>query len=741
MSTVVVDTYSDQDMACPADWENGRKPARVTRWGESEFRLSHPWSGEWQGSRFTYEMSDVGGIFRAQFASEADRYWTRPQTVRMTSRANRAVKGNPYTVFHGPVVDAQPNAKRRLEVTLGDIVSEILFANQSDKFRIPWRVIGDGFLDQLDAVSDALDRETPEPIIYGQHNRTSTSLATPAGFRIHPIYLGLWTVSGTQYHVWLVAGHACSNLPEMQVDGTPTGEGSAWLIPHQAGFAAEFGAPYVDLRSSTYGNDRRYTLILGKFGEADPNACAEGEKLLTCDVDGIEDVGDSSGTLISDIYQQRKHFDINFVANTGPASYQTGLWLDNPSWDIFGTPVLVVDEDTYDEATAIGIERKPDSEGIQGAAVIGRAAGERYNAPKWDADWNRSSASRSGWTRRGQKRIVLLHPTDAIKAAAPLFSDALHIVKDSFRTTIRWGDQANAVGFRADFDPDGGVWRTTGTRTNDLAIANYEKVIPSETREYPFAPGLSNAQHLADLEVAVRSDPPPRGIALDTGVSVQSQDGVSLADLQLGDYFRYVHFDAVQQTRSIRLAQIDGAGVRVGRRRIWVEAIDCEDLIGYDEDLPGDPDLDVALCPLAQVIDIGDGDSIEWLLDTSDHPTDDSVEGLFPGPGIAYHAAWWYFIAPDDGVLILSTFGSDYDTQIAAFTGPCEALDLVPVENDAPVSIRATQIGGYNDNAAPWLTASRLNVPVAGGETYRILVCGYGPDDGGKLRFMAHFDA
>ena len=86
--------------------------------------------------------------------------------------------------------EAQPTAPLLWDITLGDVVSQGFL---SDRSQLPWRIIRDSFLSELDAISEALDRDAPEPILYGAHTRSSdetTSPETAEAFRVKPIYLG-----------------------------------------------------------------------------------------------------------------------------------------------------------------------------------------------------------------------------------------------------------------------------------------------------------------------------------------------------------------------------------------------------------------------------------------------------------------------------------------------------------------------------------------------------------------------
>jgi hypothetical protein len=730
---IITDIYSDHDMQCPASWYGGFKQGRVIRFGDGERELSDIWAGDWRGSTFSLSLSDFDARFRQQLASERDRYWSEPLTIRMTTRANRAVLGTPYVVFVGPIIDVRFTQKpRSIDLTLGDIVSQGMIA---DQYQVPWRLVRDGVLDELDVISETLDRDQPEPIIYGEHRRIPDSdPASPQGFQITPIYLG--QKDGDYW--WLVAGHACADLPDVLV-WTPDEEGALvssvskladgdWAIPHTSASAFE------DIRSATFGNDRRYTLIKALIGNADADACVAGTKVLTVFVDGVEPNGDGTGTVITDRIQQYKHFLINFVANRGPVSYQAGAWLTNPEWTVSGGNVPIVEEDTFDACTAIGEERLPlpsgspspapdYAAGYVGAAVIGASASDRSSVRRWIADWNRSCGLRFGINHLGQMRVAMLHPTEDGKAAAPLYTAAYEILAESFDPSYLWAEKVNRIPWRADYEHTSGQWKTAGVVSDDDAITKYGVEILSETREYPFAPGITMANHLAVLESRVRRHP-LRLIRFDATVG-HDYLGQSLGYLDLGDYIRYQHFSAIANSPTeIRLAQIVKHQVQAGRRRVMVEAIDCDDLIGYDEpeeaiqlsgDLNDTCDSAITITPALTV-----NYTIE--IDTTEHAEDTTVAGLCGSPEGAFHAAWWDYTPPQDQTGHVTTGLSDYDTVLSVWTGGCGSLSLEECnDND----------GLFQTSFIEFTDAN----PLLSGVTYRFLVSGFNPEDTGRLVF------
>lgn len=750
MSSFETDFFSDIDMQCPGDWYGGFKEGRVMRFGNAERALSDLFTGEWQGSTFDLTLSDFDRRLRDQLGSATDRYWVEPWTIRMTTRANRAVLGTPYTVFVGPVIGLAKQQHLTLDVTLGDIVSQTLL---SDEHQVPWRLIRDSWIVQAELdgtfiISEQLDLDGPEPIIYGEHRRIpGVDPASPQGFQYTPIYLGRETFSGGDVYVWMVCGHACADIPEVLV-WTPDEEGGLgtyvsvladgdWQIPHTSAPA------YEDQRSSTFENDRRYTLIRAVVGNADADAVVTGEKTLTCFVDGVEPVGDGTGSVIQDRIQQYEHFLINFVAHHGQDSYQSGAWLDNPTWDISDRSVEIVDEASFSRCSAIAEDRLPIAAGspVQdypagyiGAAIIGAGASDRNTVKRWIAEWNRSCAVRFGITHLGQIRVTMLHPTEAIKAAAPLYTDAYEILKDSFGIDFGWEKKANRIPWRADFEFTSGQWMTSGLAVDDEATINYGGEIIGDIRDYPFAPGVAMANNLAQLERLIRRHP-VRHIRLDATVG-HDYLGDSLGYRDVGDYIRYSHFDAVGELREIRLAQVVRCGVKVGERKCWVEALDCEDLIGYDEPAPtgigGGEDFPPAegspindRCDSATLIPTGSpSDIIDYLaeINTSLNTEDPSVTGLCGDPAGAFHAAWFEYTPAENQRGFVGTQGSDYDTILSVWSGTCGALTLEACNDNIP----PLQTSFYE-----WVAPDAL----LAGVTYYFLVTGFTDGDFGNLRF------
>ncbi len=95
----------------------------------------------------------------------------------------------------------------------------------------------------------------------------------------------------------------------------------------------------------------------------------------------------------------------------------------------------------------------------------------------------------------------------------------------------------------------------------------------------------------------------------------------------------------------------------------------------------------------------------------------DPVPGCVEGFG---HGVWYQFTAPVGGRLSVDTFGSDFDTGLAVYTGSCAALTEVACNDDT---------GGVT---------SQVSLPTTAGTAYSILAGGYNSDAGNLVLHLNH---
>ncbi len=90
-------------------------------------------------------------------------------------------------------------------------------------------------------------------------------------------------------------------------------------------------------------------------------------------------------------------------------------------------------------------------------------------------------------------------------------------------------------------------------------------------------------------------------------------------------------------------------------------------------------------------------------------------------PGFG-HGVWYEFTAPVAGMLVVDTFGSDFDTGLGVYTGSCDAMAEVAC-NDDVIGVGVT---------------SQVSFPTTAGTTYFILAGGFGSDAGNLVLHLNH---
>lgn len=92
------------------------------------------------------------------------------------------------------------------------------------------------------------------------------------------------------------------------------------------------------------------------------------------------------------------------------------------------------------------------------------------------------------------------------------------------------------------------------------------------------------------------------------------------------------------------------------------------------------------------------------------------------GNGSRAKSVWYAFTAPAAGAIVADTFGSSYNTILAAYTGTCGNV---------------TEVGCNDDSASP---QSQVVLTAAAGTTYSFMVTAFN-NDGGNLVFDLRFQA
>jgi hypothetical protein len=172
---------------------------------------------------------------------------------------------------------------------------------------------------------------------------------------------------------------------------------------------------------------------------------------------------------------------------------------------------------------------------------------------------------------------------------------------------------------------------------------------------------------------------------------------------------------------SLKAIAVTLAGVMT----LWMTAC-SKDL--PDEPSTGAPQADVAILAIPANDDFDDAVVITTLpftdnLNTSEATTaaDDPADPEDPAVCfIGGHTVWYQFTPSEDTRIDATTFGSDFDTGIAVFTGTRGALTLIGCNDDLLTGRNRQSIVGFDAVA---------------GETYFFMVGSFGDSPGGNLVF------
>lgn len=236
-----------------------------------------------------------------------------------------------------------------------------------------------------------------------------------------PLYVGDYVYFGETYRGALICGHAATliggYLNDQAVDLTTSTD---WLTPLNATQWAAAGFTHDHYVDMITGN--RFFMIFLK-GTAGEIFCgniqpAQGSPGITVNVWGVEDVGDGSGTTITNGIDQYKHFCLNYLA----ATYTSGNWATTAPEFPAVSGLEIVDRTSFDNAKTVIAARL--SGGYEGCGVIG-FNGELVSALDVLSWFNQSFDVDSGFNRKGQY-MVSAEPSNHVTGTSAI-SDVLNI--------------------------------------------------------------------------------------------------------------------------------------------------------------------------------------------------------------------------------------------------------------------------------------------------------------------------
>jgi hypothetical protein len=410
-----------------ADYYHGFKEGRVAQWYPIRRALSDR-SGQYEGVSFGCLINDKDRALRAQLADAATKYFVNNIfVVRSITDEDRRAELTPRTVARGVIRNYAAKPGLQFEVTAQDTLS-VQFALSNEPTQMPRRMVGVGIGDFVNNPDGDFPNANPSlerlgiPIIYGE---VSDAAGVGENRGVVPVLsVGQRTWGVTDYHEFLFCGHAITEVVGWHIDGvqqsTSTATGAAgWLVPGYSNWNSAIGSTmYVDY------DQGRYCSIFIPVGDTDGDAIADGTATLTLNVKGIEDVGDGTGDLITDIFDQYYHWLVNWATQT----YVTGDWLDPVVFED-DDALEKIDEDSFTDAKAQAEDRV--TGGYVGALIIG-ADGVRSSIRDVIAQWNISADCNSGWNRKCQYMVSMVPDSEVALTSDTTVTDTHDIISGSF---------------------------------------------------------------------------------------------------------------------------------------------------------------------------------------------------------------------------------------------------------------------------------------------------------------------
>ncbi len=354
------------------------------------------------------------------------------------------------------------------------------------------------------------------------------------------IHVGSETIAGKIWQRLLVCGHAVKAVHSVffEVDSETEGTdpdlesgrtfeqaanfGTDWLVPGFAGWP--FGNDYIDI------NDRRYFII---YAAADPPP-----KRVHVNLEGIETIGDGSGTTITSIVKQGEHFCNNYLLR----DYQGGVYPPPPTWpaDLDGPGPVQVDGASFDAVDALMKLRLPPDGytgaggfGLEGGTITGRDALARFAL---SGDFN------TGHSRNSQIIASMIDADPSVLATAPVYDRGSNnlIFAGSIRVTFKNRDLENEVLYNYARAYPGRVWIEEEASVSDAAsIAAHQETKTGKPIDLWFVRTAAVALNIASQRLKLRKEI-PRTIRIQTTLNALS--------VELGAILRLTHPDLVNET-------------------------------------------------------------------------------------------------------------------------------------------------------------------------------------------------
>jgi hypothetical protein len=399
---------------------------------------------------------------------------------------------------------------------------------------------------------------------------------------------------GVTRREFFIAGVPIKGVDNWYYDPDPNGndpsvvevdqdDGTVWWFPkvETSAWDTLFGTRYRDI-IGTDGVTRRFMLGYGLGEKAD--LVASGTSRMTLNIQGIEDIGDCSGEVITDLHMQALHFLNHFVVASGEG-YTTGLWGPVPTQGYDGR--TVVNQSSFQE-----VKEMRDAEiegGIVGAGVTG-ARGEFVDVSTELKRWMVSGDFRLGPNRDWQIVCRALNTAISPLLVPNSLNDVFDIHNRTFKPIPRMNELQNLFTYRSSRDYIQSGWLVDDQEyMNQDSVDNWRIRKRGEDLDFSYIEDPAVVAHIFGKHVARRKDVPMYA-TFEGDLCLYSDE------FDIGRYVKLTHWRGVGVAGWVdRVMWILSQTFNPATKRVAIEALDVTPIISDDTALLEGAAMDIDL--------------------------------------------------------------------------------------------------------------------------------------------------
>lgn len=329
-----------------------------------------------------------------------------------------------------------------------------------------------------------------------------------------------------------------------------------YIFPGTTRWEFEFGPTAPNYRDF---NGRRYTVCYAFGPRSDLNRT--GRVPLVGNIPGIEDVGNGTGDVITDLFEQVLHALVNWFLPDTP--YQSGTWLNVPTVGDGAELYSRLDVPSFRavQTYSASLMGGSPSTGFQGAWIMGGEA-PTYTLQTFLETVLKNSRAKAGIDRHGRLFLSMLDPDAALTRSV---SDVTDVIEKSFKARRRRDLVRNVVKSRYQRRYAAPLSRATPAESVVLHPQNTESTTDwiIDNQRSP-AEGVSTpsiakyGEQIEDISLELVRDEATHDAIVDLVLDEQGQGQAPLVNefkegpcgtlIDLGDRIELDHFEGVTAT-------------------------------------------------------------------------------------------------------------------------------------------------------------------------------------------------